>query len=112
MNELELAQMKATYAEKMLRASVNQLDELSRAHADILDTLDDRLDKYAPHNRASVGTQLVAVQRILTDLIAELRGEHWRDSAGYCAVCENKTCCVSTVLKRAEARLREVTSDE
>ncbi len=73
MNELELAQMKATYAEKMLRASVNQLDELSRAHADILDTLDDLLDKYAPHNRASVGTQLVAVQRILQDLIAELR---------------------------------------
>lgn len=38
-------------------------------------TLDpyDLLDKYAPHNRASVGTQLVAVQRILQDLIAELR---------------------------------------
>ncbi len=50
-------------------------------------------------------------ERILSDLIAELRGEHWRDSAGYCAVCENKTCCVSTVLNRAEARLREVTGE-
>jgi hypothetical protein len=48
------------------------------------------------------------IERVLRDLIAELRGEHWRDSAGYCAVCENKTCCVSTVLNRAEARLREV----
>ena len=53
-----------------------------------------------------------AYRDVLRDLIAELRGEHWRDSAGYCAVCENKTCCVSTVLNRAEARLREVTSDE
>lgn len=59
------------------------------------------------------GVQLATkYERILIDLIAELRGEHWRDSAGYCAVCENKTCCVSTVLNRAEARLREVTSDE
>lgn len=50
-----------------------------------------------------------ASEAILLDLIAELRNEHWRDSAGFCAACDNKTCCVSTTLNRAEQRLKEIT---
>ena len=60
------------------------------------------------HSHADTACPPPPERAILTDLIAELRGEHWRDSAGYCAVCENKTCCVSTVLNRAEARLKEL----
>ena len=102
-DELKASRLKADYAEKMLHTANRQLDELTRAHAEVLDTLDDLLDKYSVHNRASVGAQLVSVQHILTDLIAELR--EWSDSE---LLNPDTELHVNRMADRAEVRLRDV----
>ena len=117
-DELKASRLKADYAEKMLHTANRQLDELTRAHAEVLDTLDDLLDKYSVHNRASVGAQLVSVQHILTDLIAELRDAHhpMADLDGEPSLCIQGCgilpCHSLSAAASAEARLRAVTGDE
>lgn len=54
------------------------------------------------------------VRAILTDLIAELRNEHREGRDGYCEECDvaQWPCPSEEAARFAEARLREVTTDE
>jgi hypothetical protein len=53
----------------------------------------------------------VTLDRVLQDLIAELRDEHWPAGGGYCHCGEGFPCSMGEAADRAEVRLREV-SDE
>lgn len=51
-----------------------------------------------------------SAERILLDLIAELRDEHRMDNGGYCEACDVEPfpCASGRAVNWAEARLREV----
>ena len=46
-DELKASRLKADYAEKMLHTANRQLDELTRAHAEVLEILNDLLEEVA-----------------------------------------------------------------
>ena len=51
-------------------------------------------------------------ERILLDLLAELRDEHSMDNGGCCVMCEDTSPCTSArACDWADARLREVSGE-